>query len=329
MAASPAHDLQPWWRRQRRERYWVVVEYRGDHDAVGDPLATKRDGAGYTPWHHRLVTDARVGDVVFHYEPWQQLVTHRSRVAGRARDGRRAGKPAWRLPISEVEPLVRPVSLAALRERDADIRRTINALGDVHGEPLYLPFVHRDGQLHFNQIYFAKLPADIVRLFPDLRRGAAAEAAGLPYRPATADPTTRSASTVFTTDPAKLERAVASHQRVQDQVAKQAGKAGWAAHRARPVDPDYDLLLARDGTAVVVEVKSLTKDNEDRQMRLGLGQVLMYRHQLAASRPPGVRRVLAAIAVERRPTNPAWLELCNNVDVALAWSPDLSNVWNP
>jgi hypothetical protein len=227
MTASPAGDPQLWWRGQRRERYWVVVEYRGDQDAVGDPLATKRDGAGNTPWHHRLVTEARVGDVVFHYEPWQQLVTHRSRVAGRARNGRRAGRPAWRLPISNAEPLVRPVS----------------------------------------------------------------------------------------------------HQRLQDQVAKQAGTAGWAAHRARAIDPDYDLLVARGDTAVVVEVKSLTKDNEDRQMRLGLGQVLMYRHQLAASRPPGVRRVHAAIAVERRPTDSSWLELCKKLDVALAFPPDLSPIW--
>jgi hypothetical protein len=98
-------------------------------------------------------------------------------------------------------------------------------------------------------------------------------------------------------------------------------------HRARTVDPDYDLLLARDGTAIVIEVKSLTKDNEDRQMRLGLGQVLMYRHQLATSRPPGVRRVRASIAVERRPRNATWVELCRRLDVSLVWPPKLSSIW--
>jgi hypothetical protein len=51
----------PWWRGDRRERYWVVVEYRFDEDVIGDPVATKRgDSAGNTPWHHRLVTAARV-----------------------------------------------------------------------------------------------------------------------------------------------------------------------------------------------------------------------------------------------------------------------------
>lgn len=40
-------------------------------------------------------------------------------------------------------------------------------------------------------------------------------------------------------------------------------------------------------------------------MRLGLGQVLMYRHLLAAARLPGVRRVRAAIAADYRPTGAA------------------------
>jgi hypothetical protein len=320
-------EASPWWQGHRRERYWVVVQYRYDDEQIGDPITTKRDSAGHTPWHHRLVTAARVNDVVFHYEPWQQLITHRSRVESRARDSRLAGRPAWRLPIADVQPLVRPVSLAALRVRNEDVTDVLTELRRVHSDRLYGPFVYRDQQLSFNQIYFAKLPAAVVGLFPDLRRTAEHESAGRPYRPAGQQPANRSAATVFTTDPAKLERAVASHQRLQDQIAKRAGAAGWAAHSPRPIDPDYDLLLARAGAAIVVEVKSLTKANEDRQMRLGLGQVLMYRHVLAAARPPGVRRVRAAIAAERRPSSDAWLELCERIGVVLVWPTTIARIW--
>ena len=128
----------------------MVVQYRDDEEEIGDPITTKRDSAGHTPWHHRLVTAARVNDVVFHYEPWQQLITHRSRVARRARDSRLAGRPAWRLPIADIEPLVRPVSLVALRMRNHDVTEVLAGLRQEHGNRLYGPFRHRDQQLSFN-----------------------------------------------------------------------------------------------------------------------------------------------------------------------------------
>ena len=38
--------------------------------------------------------------------------------------------------------------------------------------------------------------------------------------------------------------------------------------------------MGSEGTVFVAEIKSITDDNEEEQFRLGLGQVLRYRHRL-------------------------------------------------
>ena len=53
------------------------------------------------------------------------------------------------------------------------------------------------------------------------------------------------------------------------------------------------------------EVKSNTPKNEERQLRLGLGQVIRYRQLLAREE----RSVKAMIATEREPTDPSWSAL--------------------
>jgi hypothetical protein len=65
----------------------------------------------------------------------------------------------------------------------------------------------------------------------------------------------------------------------------------------------------------VVEVKSTTATNEEKQLRLALGQVLRYRQLLQTAGSEAV----AFIAVENPPHDPSWAELCANADVRLVW----------
>jgi hypothetical protein len=58
-------------------------------------------------------------------------------------------------------------------------------------------------------------------------------------------------------------------------------------------------------TTWVAEVKSITAQNETRQLRHGLGQVLHYRHLLAAEG----REVQAMLVTERQWAEPSWAEL--------------------
>ena len=82
-------------------------------------------------------------------------------------------------------------------------------------------------------------------------------------------------------------------------------------------EPNFDLAWTEAGTATVVvaEVKSLTDANEEKQLRLGLGQVLRYRHLLRGSHPS----VTAVLVIEREPVDVSWAELCRDLDVALCW----------
>lgn len=78
----------------------------------------------------------------------------------------------------------------------------------------------------------------------------------------------------------------------------------------------FDVAWHEGDVFWVAEVKSLTAANEERQLQLGLGQLLRYRHMLADN----AREVRAMLYVERRPRDDAWIEVCESVGVVLRWS---------
>ena len=141
---------------------------------------------------------------------------------------------------------------------------------------------------------------------------------GRPYVKPTSDPTVRPAD-VFAVDPELIERALAAHARIQDALADHVRHWGIDPLSPRPaIDPEYDLAWEAHDTFTVVEVKSLTESNEEKQLRLGLGQLLRYRHLLAREH----RTVEAVLAVERSPSDPEWVELCRSLAVCLTWPDD-------
>jgi hypothetical protein len=88
-----------------------------------------------------------------------------------------------------------------------------------------------------------------------------------------------------------------------------------------PLEPDstmppYDLAWYQQGVLFVAEVKSLTSVNEERQLRLGLGQVLRYVHLL---RSRGLEPVQAVLVAEREPGDLTWLDTCSGLAVILTW----------
>jgi hypothetical protein len=69
----------------------------------------------------------------------------------------------------------------------------------------------------------------------------------------------------------------------------------------------------------VAEVKSVKPRNIERQLRLGLGQVLRYHSVMAESG----RTVRACIALSDEPHDPRWIALCDELGIGLIWYPDL------
>jgi hypothetical protein len=123
-------------------------------------------------------------------------------------------------------------------------------------------------------------------------------------------------ATVFDVDPELLDRATAAHMDLQDQLADEVRSNGREPLSPLPEDPQFDLAWRDGEVAYVVEVKSLTAENEERQLRLGLGQLLTYMFLINWEGATAIRGVLA---VEHQPTGEHWPALCASLEIALVW----------
>jgi hypothetical protein len=126
----------------------------------------------------------------------------------------------------------------------------------------------------------------------------------------------------FTIDPAIRERGLRGHAMTQNALADYVRGRGFEPKSPRPGDPNFDLAWDDDGRLFVAEVKSMTNANEEKQLRLGLGQVLRYKQVLSRYG----REVTAVLAVEHRPADHTWEELCADLDVILVWPGNMAQV---
>jgi hypothetical protein len=109
-------------------------------------------------------------------------------------------------------------------------------------------------------------------------------------------------------------RCATGHADTQNALAHVLREAGIEPRSRRPQEPNFDLAWEANGAVFVGEVKSITDANEEGQLRLGLGQVLRNRQRLRAL---GHQHVVAVFVPERAPRDPAWRDLCDELDVVL------------
>jgi hypothetical protein len=105
------------------------------------------------------------------------------------------------------------------------------------------------------------------------------------------------------------------HNKTQNLIARIVASQGFAPRSPRAEEPRYDLAWARGQTVWVAEVKSVTSQNEERQLRTAMGQVLRYRQKLTA----GGHDVQAVIVASRMLSDPSWDELCRLEGIVLIW----------
>jgi hypothetical protein len=178
------------------------------------------------------------------------------------------------------------------------------------------------------QPYLNKLPASVVAILPALSVAAEVAALSTPQvgqtkvHTAELGATYRTAATSelverdpYSVDPAVVERGLAGHADTQNELAVMLANAGLDPRSPRGDEPNFDLAWRRHQTVFIAEVKSTTPTNEERQLRLGLGQVLRYR-ALLHRRFEDVRAVLVA---EHAPADESWIELCQELDVMFVW----------
>lgn len=121
---------------------------------------------------------------------------------------------------------------------------------------------------------------------------------------------------VFEVDPNAIDRGTKAHKDTQDALSVAVDGAGLEALEATGTDPQFDIAWLRGDVAFVTEVKSLTDENEERQLRLAVGQVLSYAYLLDWE---DVAAVQPVIAVEREPNSAHWIGLCARHGVQLVW----------
>lgn len=145
-----------------------------------------------------------------------------------------------------------------------------------------------------------------------------------PYQEA--EHTPRESRQPFDVDPDAIDRGLAAHVKIQNDLAEMARLAGFEAFSPGPDGPQFDLAWSElDGWVTVVEVKSLTAENESGQIRLGLGQILDYAFQLNQMG----HRVKPVLVVERAPISGHWVDVCATAGVRLLWGDRVQDLFNP
>jgi hypothetical protein len=142
------------------------------------------------------------------------------------------------------------------------------------------------------------------------------------YRPANTKITT-SAAKVFTRDPDEVDRGLRGHNVTQEKLADLVRAQGLTPGSSVDANCDYDLAWERAGMVYVAEIKSLTNQNERLQLRLGFGQVLYYAHRLRADG----WTVQPVLAVERKPSDGTWLQVCEEHGVRLVWPENMDTLF--
>jgi hypothetical protein len=144
---------------------------------------------------------------------------------------------------------------------------------------------------------------------------------GVDYRPGDEE-VQSSTPEPFDVDPDQRDRGTRAHHETQNALAQILRDHGLVP-RSPDGEPHFDIGWQEpDGRLVVVEVKSVTDSNMEKQMRLGLGQVLRYRNLLAANEAD----VVALLALSAPPRDPRWIELCEELGVGLIWRPQLGEM---
>ncbi len=342
-----------WWLQDPAERFWLEATHRPDIGADLHAPQANKDGkpfwsyelvrevkAGDVVFHYDADQQSiaswslATGDEWVADAWWSALGTA-------SRDVAPSLQPHWFAGLHGPFPLDTWVTRGDLQDHEGRIAEVKAGYEDRFGKPIYSPFQLRSDGLRIAQGYLFKLPASLLPAFPSLQaagelaeqlpveirtrrrspggtsgQGSEADAGGTigePYVAADESATIAEADP-FPVDPSVVERGLQSHAKLQNALAGQVGRRGLEPLKPGPHDPLFDLAWEEDGVLWVAEVKSLTPANQERQLRLGLGQVLRYRQQLETPERP----VKAMLFVESRPAG-GWDQVCASAHVQLAW----------
>ncbi|MFI9263390.1 hypothetical protein ACIG5C_03310 [Streptomyces werraensis] len=130
----------------------------------------------------------------------------------------------------------------------------------------------------------------------------------------------RSTARELKVDLSSLDEGTAAHERTVDALIKHLARRGTQTHAFAKNSPRFDAGWTVGKDIFVAEVKSLTGTSQDQQIRLGIGQVLDYAHQLR-TRTGGGSSIRPVLVLEKKPADDRWSSLAQAVGIRLTWAP--------
>ena len=342
-------EINEWWALEPGENFWLEITGRPDIGADLKAPQFAEDGISET-YSYSLLKHVKDGDVVFHYAKRKRAIVGYSVVDGAVFeddiiwkalgssaakiDGGAYIRPGWKAGLRNHQELILPVSLGDLRAKSASILNIRNDLSSNIKGSLYFPFsFNKETNLLHGAVqgYLVKFPAAIVAQFeqlqmPSLQPGEVKETIqveilGTSYRLADEE-VAISKHKPFEIDPDVVDRGSQAHRRIQNKVATMLNSNGIVAQSPNNTTINFDIGWAVGGSYYIAEVKSVTKKNEEKQLRLGLGQILRYASLVSPESKKTIKPILIAEVVH----DPSWYDTCAAVGVRLIESKDIENL---
>jgi len=119
-------------------------------------------------------------------------------------------------------------------------------------------------------------------------------------------------------DPDLLGDGFERHNKTQNSLAQYLGLKGVRVFSPKAGEPKYDLFWIGESGSYVCEVKSITEENEESQMRKAVGQVLRYQSQLIVLG----KQCAPVIVTDRRLSDDSWEHVCQMNGISLGYGPD-------
>jgi hypothetical protein len=234
-------------------------------------------------------------------------------------------KPGWYIGLEDYQVLNNPLELEIIRIFQGELSKLLNQLTTEVGTPIYFPFeMGTNRPIRPMQGYLFKLPRFFINLFYEslsddaFRKNAVHEKIidkmlESEYRFANEE-TAVGERDPFSIDPAIVERGLHSHATTQNALANFLKNQQITPLSPGSDEPCYYLAWIFNEEIWVAEVKSITNDNEEKQLRLGLGQVLRYCQILKTK-----GKVQGILVIERAPSDLSWVKLCEDHNLILVW----------
>jgi len=123
-------------------------------------------------------------------------------------------------------------------------------------------------------------------------------------------------------DPDKIEDGFERHNKAQNMLAEFLDDKDCRVSSPSTTDPKFDLHWSGSNGSYVCEVKSITDENEESQLRKAIGQVLRYQSQLRASG----KECFPVVVTDREVSDQSWYSVFSENGMTLSSAPKFNGI---